>query len=367
MQQNDHVSEMALTCAECATAPDERSLPALCDRCGGVLLWEPDHAADAVPLDLGQGQTPVVALPRWQAEAGLPALFAKLEQLQPTGSFKDRGSAMLVARALALGRRRLVEDSSGNAGASMAAYAAHAGLACTVYAPAAAPLAKLGQALAYGAELRRVPGSREDVAAAAMADRSGDAYYAGHNTNPYFVHGMRSFADELIERFPKGLPEHIVMPVGGGSLYTGAWLGFRAARDRGRIERLPRLHLAQAEACAPLVLAAAAGADAPPVVTPRPTIAGGITIARPARGRLILRALRESRGLAVAVPEESIAAVRRALAVSEGLDVEPTSAVAFAALPLLMARGAFGPGEAVLVAVTGAGWKDPQPWEERER
>jgi len=181
-------------------------------------------------VTLGEGSTPVIRLDRWAATHGLGEVFAKLEHLQPTGSFKDRGSAMLVARARALGARRLVEDSSGNAGASMAAYAARAGLACTVYAPASAPLAKLRQVLACGADLRRVEGSREDVAAAAMNDHEGRSYYAGHNTNPYFLYGMRSFAEEVINWFAADPPEHLIMPVGGGSLYAGAWLGFTAAR-----------------------------------------------------------------------------------------------------------------------------------------
>src|SRR5262249_42033173 len=170
----------------------------VCQGCGGALIWQPEDPSDAEPLTLGEGSTPVIRLDRWASAHGMGEVFAKLEHLQPTGSFKDRGTAMLVGRALALGARRLVEDSSGNAGASMAAYAARAGMECTVYAPASAPPAKLRQVLSAGAELRGVEGSREDVAAAAMNDHAGRAYYAGHNTNPYFLHGMRSFAEELI-------------------------------------------------------------------------------------------------------------------------------------------------------------------------
>jgi threonine synthase len=266
---------------------------------------------------------------------------------------------MLVSRALALGAGRLVEDSSGNAGASMATYAARAGLPCTVYAPAAAPAPKLRAVLTAGAELRRVAGSREDVAAAALSDDRDGAYYAGHNTNPYFLHGMRSFADEVIQQFAGEPPEHILMPVGGGSLYVGSWLGLRAAHTAGGIARLPRLHIAQAAGCAPLVEAHRRGAaDAVPV-TRAPTIAGGITIERPARAPLILQALRESGGEAVAITEESILQVRRELATLEGLDVEPTSAVAFAALPRLRERGILGGSDRVLIPITGAGWKDP--------
>ena len=351
---------MALICSVCGTAWEEALRPVRCQGCSGALIWEPEDPSDAETLTLGEGATPVIALTRWAAAHYLGEVFAKLEHLQPTGSFKDRGTATLVARALALGARRLVEDSSGNAGASMAAYAARAELACTVYAPASAPLAKLRQVLACGAELRRVPGRRDDVTRAAMQDHADRAYYAGHNTNPYFLHGMRSFAEEVINWFAADPPEHILMPVGGGSLYGGAWLGFRAAREAGRIRRLPALHLVQAAACAPLVVAAEQGADDAVPIIRRETVAGGITIEQPARGAMLLRALRESEGTAVAVEEERILPVRRELSTLEGLDVEPTSAVAFAGLLTLHERGVIREGERVLVAVTGAGWKDPQ-------
>ena len=352
---------MALICCRCGNASDEALRPVVCLQCGGALVWRPERAAEVQPVTLGEGATPVMQLERWAGVHGLGEVFVKLEHLQPTGSFKDRGAAMLVGRARALGARRLVEDSSGNAGAAIAAYAARAGLACTIYAPAAAPAAKLHQVLAHGAELRRVPGSREDVAAAAMRDTGAGAYYAGHNTNPYFLHGMRAFADEVVGRFAGDPPEHVIMPVGGGSLYVGAWLGFAAARDAGRIRRLPALHIAQAAGCAPLVAAAAVGADDALAVARRPTVAGGITIERPARGPLILRALRESGGAAAAVEEDTIVRTRRELSVAEGLDMEPTSAVAFAALLALRDRGVIAAGSRVLVVATGAGWKDPQP------
>src|SRR5215216_5113874 len=277
-------ASVALVCSVCAARWEEVLRPVLCDACSGALIWEPEDPADAEPLTLGEGATPVIRLDRWAAAHGLGEVFAKLEHLQPTGSFKDRGTATLVARARALGARRLVEDSSGNAGASMAAYAARAGLACTVYAPANAPLAKLRQVLAAGAELRRVEGRREDVATAAMGDRDGRAYYAGHNTNPYFLHGMRSFAEEAINWFAADVPEHVLMPVGGGSLYAGAWLGFAAAREQGRIRRPPALHLVQAASCAPLVAAAEQGAEDAVAIERRPTVAGGITIEQPGRG-----------------------------------------------------------------------------------
>src|SRR6266545_4591617 len=150
-------------------------------------------------ISLGEGDTPLVHLPRWGAAHGLDAVYAKLELSNPTGSFKDRGMVALVATALEGGARHIVEDSSGNAGAAAAAYAARAGMTCTVYAPAAAPAAKLRQIRAYGAELVMVPGPRSAVSDAARAAgaRPG-GYHVAHNDNPLFVEGNKTFGFELL-------------------------------------------------------------------------------------------------------------------------------------------------------------------------
>ncbi len=368
-----------LTCSDCGRRRPEAERPITCPACGGVLLvprtvpeaFTPStlpglwryasliHAGRAQPpVTLGEGQTPVVPLPRWGARVGLHRASAKLEFLTPTGSFKDRGAAVLVTRARELGARRLVEDSSGNAGAAIAAYAARAGLPCTVYVPAATPAAKLAQIAAVGARLVHVPGDREAVAAAAMADTADDAYYAGHNTNPYFVEGTRTFAFEVAEQFGFDPPEHVVMPVGGGSLYVGAWLGFTEWYRAGLLPRVPRLHISQAVGCAPLVRALATGAEDAAPVERAPTIASGVTIERPARARLILRAARETGGGAAAVTDAAVLAEMAALARLEGLTCEPTAAVAFAAARELLRTGVIGSQERVLIAVTGGGLKD---------
>lgn len=387
-----------LRCTACHEVCDEARLPAACPACGGLLIVErPRPSGFASPVNelrpetgshtgsrrgnvtrsglwryaayisagrsngivsLGEGQTPVVPLPRWGERVGLARVYAKLEYLSPTGSFKDRGATVMVTRARELGARRLVEDSSGNAGAAVAAYAARAGLPCTIYAPATAPAAKLAQISAAGARLVRVPGPREAVAEAAKSDTAGGAYYAGHNSNPYFVEGTRTFAFEAAEQFGMDPPEHVIMPVGGGSLYIGAWLAFEEWRAAGIIARTPRLHLAQSTGCAPLAAAAAQGADDAVAVQRTPTVAGGVTIERPARGRLILTALRATGGLAAAVGDTAILAEQRALGELEGLVCEPTSAVAFAALAHLARTGAIAPADRVLVAVTGSGLKD---------
>lgn len=311
---------------------------------------------DAGPrVTLGEGATPLVAAPRLAEAIGIATLYLKLESQNPTGSFKDRGSAAAVSAALAAGATQLVEDSSGNAGASAAAYAARAGLRCAIYAPASAPAAKLRQARACGARVVTVAGSRADVTRAAeRAARARAVYHLNHNANEAFVHGTQTLAAELAEALAGDYA--VVMPVGGGSLLAGCHDGFAQLAPT----RSPRLFAVQPEACAPLVRALAAGWDAPLPVEAGPTIAGGITIADPPRGARLLRALRASGGGAVAVGDEQIVRWGRLLARLEGVYAEPTSAAAVAGLAQLVATGTIPASSAAVAIITGSGLKDPE-------
>ena len=309
-------------------------------------------------VSLGEGSTPIVELPRWGAAIGAPRTSAKLEYFAPTGSFKDRGMTLVVSRAIALGATALIEDSSGNAGASTGAYAARAGLAATVYVPASAPQAKVRQIAATGATVIPVPGRREQVTEAALAACVGNSgYYVGHNLNPFFSWGMTTFAFELIEELDGVLPDHIIMPSGGGSLYVGNWRGLRLWL--GANARLPRLHLAQPVGCCPIVAAQAIGARQAVPIERGTTIAGGAEIEHPARDRAMLMALADTGGVAVAVDDDAIRHERRQLAELEGIDLEPTSALALAGLAELVRRGVVRAGESVLIAATGSGLKVP--------
>jgi threonine synthase len=295
---------------------------------------------------------------------GLRRVWAKLEGSNPTGSYKDRGMAVLTSVAVASGATHLVEDSSGNAGAAAAAYAARGGMSCTVYAPASAPAAKLRQIRAYGAELVAVPGPRTAVADAARAAGSvAGAYHVSHNDNPLFVVGNQSIAFELAEAAralgPDGRPWHVFMPVGGGALYMGAAEGFASA-TLGDVPS-PRLHGAQTTSCAPLAIAYAAGSADPAVVTRVETVCGGIEIERPPRGRAILAAARASGGSIVASDDSTILGARNALAQMEGVYAEPTSCAGAAALSRLAAIGAVDPDDLVVLVLTGTGLKDPGP------
>ena len=333
------------------------------------------------PVTLGEGDTPLVPLPRWGERHGLRRVYAKLEYVSPTGSFKDRGAAVVVAKAAEWGISRMVEDSSGNAGASIAAYSARAGIACDIFVPAAAPTAKVRPIERCGANVRRSEGTRADVTAAAL-DAVGDgddarsappnshrmcrpgasetSYYAAHNLNPYFTEGMKTAAYEVLESFDYQAPDHVILPVGGGSLFVGLWRGFQEWRSWGWVQSSPRMHVAQSTGCPPLVTAYRQGSDV--AITPvdrQPTVASGIEVVAPPRGRHILGILRGSAGSAVAVDDEAILTHRTLLATLEGLDVEPTAAVPLAGLAALAREGIVGPDETVVACLTGSGLKDP--------
>ena len=309
-------------------------------------------------VTLGEGSTPLIAAPRLAETIGIARLYLKLESQNPSGSFKDRGTAMAISEALAAGATNLVEDSSGNAGASAAAYAARTGLRCTIFAPTSAPPAKLQQAEAYGARVIAVSGRREDVAdAARKAARDRSVYYLNHNSSDAFVAGTQTVAFELAQEFDSLPP--IVLPVGGGSLLAGCHQGFgRKVADR-TLSDMPPLFGVQSEACAPLVQALDNGWSKPVAVESGPTIAGGITIADPPRGSALLMAMRSSGGGAVAIGDEAIVRWGQLLARLEGVYAEPTSAAAVAGLARLVALGRIDSTGAAVVVITGSGLKDP--------
>ncbi|MFC2037481.1 pyridoxal-phosphate dependent enzyme, partial [Chloroflexota bacterium] len=202
---------------------------------------------DWVPVTLGEGNSPLLPVD-WQ---GQPVHF-KLESQAPTGSFKDRGMTVLVTALRGLGIRSVVEDSSGNAGASLAAYAAHAGIACEICVPDTAAGPKLAQMATHGAEVIQIKGKREYAALAAWAAAAHGAYYASHVYNPYFLAGTETMALELWEQLDHRAPAAIVLPVGNGSLLLGAYRGFCRLHAAGLIPDLPCLFAVQAAACPPI-------------------------------------------------------------------------------------------------------------------
>ena len=312
-------------------------------------LFMPPGVPAALWTSLGEGMTPLVTL-EWQ---GHP-LAVKLDFLMPTASYKDRGTSTLVSVLRAQGHRRVVEDSSGNAGASLAAYAAHAGIEATIFVPADAATGKKRQIATFGATLEEIYGPRQATSDACHA-AARDRIYASHAWHPAFLLGQMAAAWELWERGT--LPEAILMPVGQGGMLLGYFRGLQALREAALIPRLPRLITVQSEACDPVVVAWERGhTDVEPVETGE-TVAAGIRIRQPARGREILRALRESNGLALRVSDEEIRRSHRALA-RRGLFVERTSAVPVAALPQVQL--ALGEKAELMVPLSGSGLKEEQ-------
>lgn len=298
-------------------------------------------------ITLGGGMTPLMP----GRLAGREVWF-KLDSLLPTGSFKDRGAAVVVNHLSMLGVRKVIVDSSGNAAAAMAGYAAAAGMACVVYAPADASPGKLVQARAYGAEVVPVSGTRDDVANAAQAAAEADpgAFYSSHNWSPIFAEGVKTWALEVWEQLGARAPAVAFVPTGGGSAFIGAWRGF------GATGAMPRLVAAQPEACAPVVTAFAAGADHTEQVIPRPTLAEGARIANPARDRQLLRAIYASHGWGCAVPEDELIATLRELW-AQGVYAEPTAALGAAAFRMAVAEHRELPDGDCVVLITGNGLK----------
>ena len=305
---------------------------------------------DAHAVSLGEGWTPLNA-GEWN---GAKTLF-KLEFMMPTGSFKDRGMAVMVTYLKSRGLERVLEDSSGNAGASLSAYAAAAGLECRILVPETASYPKIAQIAACGADVLTIRGSRQDVAEAAER-MSSDIFYASHNWVPFFVEGTKTLAYELWEQLGFAAPDNVVTPLGYGSNVLGCLLGFDELRRSGEIERVPRVFGVQAENCAPYHAAWAAGADALVPTEVKPTIAEGIASSKPTRVKEVLEGVRESGGAIVAVSESEIVEALRALA-GRGLYVEPTSAAGAAGLTQLLASGAIKRDETTVLVLTGSGLK----------
>ena len=304
----------------------------------------PPHAA---LISLGEGDTPIIDL---QIQGR--TVHFKCEHLNPTGSFKDRGSVALVSALAAMGVEEAVEDSSGNAGASFAAYASRAGVRARVFVPSYASGPKQAQIQAYGAEIIRVPGPRSEAAEEVRRAADAGAVYASHVYLPHGLAGMATVAFEIVEQLGR-TPGAVILPVGHGSLLLGIHRGFEAMVEAGEIDAIPALVGVQARACAPIWTAYTKGAMQPELVTEGETVAEGIRIMRPIRADAVLSAVVASGGRMVAMDEDSIQEGRNALA-KHGLYVEATSAVVWPAL-LMTLKDLKDP---IVIIITGTGYKN---------
>ncbi len=356
-------------CTDCGSCVPASAGRWQCD-CGGVLecrsdrifnpedlparpasMWryqESYPACPPSPVTLGEPMTPLVHFPLGEHD-----LWVKQEQLFPTGSFKDRGAALLMTLAKEMGVGDVVEDSSGNAGCAMAAYAGRAGIRCEVFVPDSTSPAKLVQMEACGAKVTRIPGPREATSQAVL-QAARTRFYASHTFNPWFIEGVKSFGFELAEQLGWRSPDWLILPAGNGTLLLGAYKAFREMVRFGLVDRMPRLVGVQAQACSPLVAAFNGLEQVSGPSRAEVTRAEGIAIARPPRSREMLAAVSDTQGRFVAVTEADITqALQRAW--SQGFFVEPTAAVGLAGATLLSRQGVLS--GVIATAFTGHGLK----------
>jgi threonine synthase len=363
---------MRVVCPECG-AQDSLSPERYRCECGGA--WEIEEIKSFDPSLIDQGDSSLWRYrklfgldfdePAVRLGAGgtplLPAILdgrqvsLKPEYYAPTSSFKDRGTAVMINILAHQGVTHVADDSSGNAGASVAAYAARAGMQADIFVPAYASPAKQAQIAVYGANVRPIPGPRGNAKLAALEATERGITLASHAYHPGFLLGQQSVAWELWEQMGRQAPDWYVVPVGQGVQLLGVWLGFRRLHAAGLVERLPRLVAVQPTLMAPLCRAFEADLDTVPAVEPgKPSVAEGLAIAAPVRGRRLLQAVRESGGTCIMVEEDAIHAARHRLA-QQGFYAEPTSATVVAALEGVKTLA--GPDASIVLPLTGSGLK----------
>jgi threonine synthase len=361
---------MDYICSKCGKRESTTTRQAKCE-CGG--LWNLDYVPPKFSLDdidrdewsmfryrkfmavegdgwkdisLGEGMTPVVRFDE--------NVLLKMDYFMPTLSFKDRGAAVLIAHCKDIGVDYVVQDSSGNAGNSVAAYSGKAGIKCEIFVPEGTSPGKIDMIRAHGATCTVVPGSRDHCADVCRGKVDTDGcYYANHVYNPYFYEGTKTYIYEVFEQL-KRMPKHIIIPVGNGTLFLGAIYALEHLLASGVIEEMPKIIALQSQNCDPLLQAAERGEDKPAKVTPTPTIAEGIAIGLPMRGEEILRLTHKYNIKYVHAPEDKILEARAALA-KKGIYCEHTTAANYAAY--LNYCELYGTAEDCLITMCGAGLK----------
>jgi threonine synthase len=303
--------------------------------------------------------TPLVRVPSIERALGLGCVWIKDEAQNPTGSFKARGMAAAVTRAVAAGATRFTVPTAGNAGVALSAYGARAGAHVRVYAPRTTPPRLLEQVGVHGGELCLEDGHIGDCGrrSRAWAAESG-AFDVSTLREPYRIEGKKTLGLEIAEQLDWQLPDAIVYPTGGGTGLIGMWKAFDELRAAGWLPSgaRTRLYSVQSTGCAPVVRAFEAGVETTTPWEHPDTVASGLRVPGPLGGRLILRGLRETRGAAVAVPDTSLIEWAQRVSRAEGLDLCPEGGAALAALGELVARGWVSGADRVVVFNTGAGW-----------
>ena len=376
------MSAWHLECSACDTRAPGDALATVCPKCGQPFLvrydsafpsrdsltarWDMWRYASVLPLveseqpvSLGEGLTPMHDSPALAREVGVARIWVKDEGLNPTSSFKARGMSAAVTRARALGVPGFVTPTAGNAGAALAAYGAAARLPVRVYAPASTPSPILETIRVFGAELILVDGHIGDAGKQARAFAASSGYFdVSTLREPYRIEGKKTMGYELAEQLGWRLPTHVIYPTGGGTGLIGMWKAFAEMRDGGWLPKsiaMPKMIVAQADGCAPIVRAFDAGADhATPWENPT-THASGLRVPGPLGDRLILRAVKESGGDALAVSESAIRAATLQLSRATGVDAAPEGGCALAVVTQLVREGRVARDAEVLVFNTGSG------------
>jgi threonine synthase len=363
------LSLLTIACNNCGRVYPLNQTPYQCQVCGGIFdipeplrydsskidrsqpgVWRYRHSfglpEGVGAISLGEGNTPLL----WSEVHGRQIAF-KCEHLNPTGSFKDRGSSLITSFLKSRGVPGAVEDSSGNAGASFAAYSARAGIRARIFVPASASGPKRQQIESYGAEVAPISGSRGDVTKAIFKEADQGSVYASHAYLPFNIPGYATAAYEIFEQLGT-FPSAVISPCGQGGLLHGVAKGFEAIRQSGVPMRLPKLIGVQARACAPLWVMSTAGMAGMGFVTEGQTLAEGVKVINPVRGDKLIKIAKASQGEFLAVDEEDILRGRDELA-NRGFYVEPTSALVWSALEQVLDKLP----DPVVVLLTGSGYK----------
>ena len=375
-----------LECSACVPTRtrDAEAFPGVCEVCGAPYLvryetlpppeakahlkgqrwtmwrydgWLPLRDSEH-PITLGEGGTPLLRVERIAARYGFDQLWVKDESTNPTGSFKARGLAAAVTRAVHAGARQFVVPTAGNAGVALAAYATRAGAEARVYAPRATPKTILEQIRAFGGDLMLLDGHIGDcgIAARLHAANTG-AIDVSTLREPYRIEGKKTLGLELAEQLGWKLPDAIIYPTGGGTGLIGMWKAFQELKQSGWLRTpLPKMFTVQSTGCAPVVQAFESGAERATSWPDPQTVAAGLRVPGPLGDRLMLRALRESGGGAVAVSDEALVEAAHHLQVVEGIDASPEGGAALAGAVSLLRRGILQSHERVVLFNTGAGW-----------
>lgn len=299
---------------------------------------------------MGVGWTPLIPLNLYDRD-----VFIKLEYLSPSGSFKDRGVNAMVNQLVHMGVRTVVEDSSGNAGASVASHAARFGIRAEIYVPEYASSSKKNQIAIYGAVVKPIQGSRSAVEKAAQASIAPRRAYASHAYNPAYLAGQVTAAYELWEMLGGKAPDWIICPTSQGGLFLGYWFGFNSIMKAGFIEKMPRMIVAQPKLIAPIHNAFINGLNhIPEAHLEGMTVAEGAAIVKPVRDKRILQVLHETDGFTIAIEEDEIHSAQAYLA-EKGFYVEPTSALVTAGFKKI--ENQIPQDDIIVLPLTGNGLK----------